>query len=112
MSVEMHDDCFPPNAKDEKWLFEVGRRGWVVVTKDRRFHTRILEISAIARSIVKVFKLTAANLQGTEMAAIFATAIHKISRVAIGNPGPFIATITKSGSVSVVLSSSKLKKYR
>jgi len=38
-------------------------------------------------------------------------AIRKITRVAIGNPGPFIATVSKSGKVSVVMSSSKLKKY-
>jgi predicted nuclease of predicted toxin-antitoxin system len=109
--VEVHDDQFAPNAKDEEWLAEVGRRGWIVLTKDRRFHTRVLEIDAIARTKAKVFKLTAANIQGADMAAIFLKAIRKISRVAVGNPGPFIATVSKSGKVIVVLSSSKLRKY-
>lgn len=111
VSVEVHDDCFMSNARDEDWLFEVGKRGWIVLTKDRRFHTRVLEITSIASSRAKVFKLTAANIQGTDMAAIFVKAIRKITRVAIGNPGPFIATVSKSGKVSVVMSSSKLKKY-
>lgn len=109
--VEVHDDHFRPDARDEEWLFEIGRRGWLVLTKDRRFHTRVLEITAIAKSKAKVFKLTAANIQGTDMAAIFVKAVHKIARVAIGNPGPFIATVTKSGKVSIVLNASKLKKY-
>ncbi len=110
--VEVHDDWFPSNARDEEWLFDVGSRGWIVLTKDRRFHTRVLELSAIARSQAKVFKLAVANLQGAEMALIFAKAIRKISRVAIGNPGPFIATINKSGKVTIVLNSTKLRRYR
>lgn len=111
VAVKVHDDWFRPNAPDEEWLFEVGSRGWIVLTKDRRFQTRVLEISAIARSKAKIFKLTAANLQGTEMATIFVKAIRKISRVTIGNPGPFIATVSKSGKVTIVLTSSKLRKY-
>lgn len=90
ISVEVHDTHFPPDAKDEDWLAEVGNRGWIVLTKDRRFHNRVLEINAIAKSKVKVFKLTTANLQGIEMAETFAKAIGKISRVATGNQAPFI----------------------
>ena len=68
--VEVHDDHFPPDANDEEWLAKVGDRGWIVLTKDRKFHNRVLEIAAIANSRVRVFKLTAANIQGQEMAAI------------------------------------------
>lgn len=110
--VEVHDSHFPSNAKDEDWLLDIGSRGWVVLTKDRKFHNRVLEITAIARSSAKVFKLTAANLQGPEMAAIFVKAINKITRVAVSNSGPFIATVSKSGQVAIVLRSSKLKKFR
>ena len=58
MRVEAHDSHFPSNAKDEDWLLEIGNRGWLVLTKDRKFHNRILEITAIARSNARVFKLT------------------------------------------------------
>ena len=110
--VEVHDSHFPSNAKDEDWLLEIGNRGWIVLTKDRKFHNRVLEITAIARSNAKVFKLTAANLQGPEMASIFAKAINKIAHVALSNPGPFIATVSKSGKVAIVLRSAKLRKFR
>ncbi|PYX74168.1 MAG: hypothetical protein DMG72_10930 [Acidobacteria bacterium] len=110
--AEVHDDHFAPDAKDQEWLPEVGKRRWIVLTKDRRFHNRLLEITAIARSNVRVFKLTASGIQGQEMASIFVHAIRKISRVAIGNPAPFIATVTRSGAVSVVLSAAKLKRYK
>jgi len=110
--VEIHDDHFPPDAKDEDWLIEAGSRGWIVLTKDRRFHTRILEITAISRSRVRVFKLTAAGLQGPEMASIFTKSISKIQRVATGNPAPFIATVDRNAKVKLVFSAAKLKRYR
>ena len=33
--VEIHDDNFPQGALDVEWLPEVGRRGWVLLPKDR-----------------------------------------------------------------------------
>ena len=32
--VELHDDHFPQDARDQTWLAEAGKRGWVVLTKD------------------------------------------------------------------------------
>jgi len=112
VNVEVHDSHFPPNAKDEDWLQEVGDRGWIVLTKDRRFHKRMLEITAIANSRVQVFKLTAANLQGAEMAEIFVKSIKKIERVAMSNRAPLIATVSRTGRVSMFMSASKLRKYK
>ncbi len=36
LSVELHDDHFAPNTPDVDWLKEVGTRGWIVLTHDRR----------------------------------------------------------------------------
>jgi hypothetical protein len=101
VQVEIHDDHFAPGARDEDWLTEVGLLGWIVLTKDRRFHTRILEITAIARARVRVFKLTAAGLQGQEMASIFAKSVSKITRFVTGNPAPFIATVDRNARVKL-----------
>ena len=34
ITVEIHDDHFNQNVEDVDWLPEVGKRGWVVLTKD------------------------------------------------------------------------------
>ena len=73
---------------------------------------RFLEITAIAKTKVRVLALTAKDLQGPEMAAIFVKALPKMKRFTLGNPPPFIATITKSGTVSMLLSAGKLRRYR
>ena len=110
--IELHDEHFAPDARDEDWLIEVGRRGWAVLTKDKRFHNRVLELTAIARSQARVFKLTAGTLQGPEMAAIFVKALKKMQRICISNPAPFIAIVTRNGRTAIILNASKLKKYR
>ena len=110
--VELHDDHFRPDAKDEEWLLEVGHRSWIVLTKDKRFQNRILELKAIPRSRARVFKLTAGSLQGSEMAAIFVKALSKMERISLSNRPPFIATVTRGGKASIVLGASKLARYR
>ena len=109
MHVEIHDDHFHPAAADEEWLLEVGRRGWVVLTKDSRIRYRAPALAAIRASAVRLFVLTAGDLQGFEMAAIFGKALSRISRVATSQPAPFIARVTKAGAVSVLLSARQLR---
>lgn len=101
-AVEIHDDHFPPNAKDEEWLREAGKKGWTVLTKDRRIRHRTPELAALIKAGVRVFVLTAGDLQGAEMAAIFVKALPAINRCSARNTPPFIARVTKSGSVSML----------
>ena len=75
-TVEIHDDHFSPDAKDEDWLVEVGKRGWIVLTKDDRIRYRVTERTALTSSRVRAFVLTSSQLQGTEMAAAFVKHFH------------------------------------
>lgn len=109
--VEIHDDHFPVNAPDQEWLAKVGHRGWVVLTKDKNFQHRQLEIAAVAQSKVRVFQLSAGNLRADEMAQIFVKALDRIAAMVKGNPAPFIAKITGSSKVSLVFSHTRLKRY-
>lgn len=63
----MHDDHFPPGAKDEDWLAQVGERGWIVLTKDRRIRYRHVEWLALMKAGV-----AAAGYLKTELTNILA----------------------------------------
>jgi hypothetical protein len=65
-TVEIHDDHFLPDAKDEDWLLEAGRRSWIVLTKDDRIRYRVTERTTIASAKVRAFVLTSTRLQGLE----------------------------------------------
>lgn len=46
-NVEIHDDRFPVDAPDVVWLNEIGRFGWIVLSKDERIRRRSHEITAL-----------------------------------------------------------------
>ncbi|OHB76056.1 MAG: hypothetical protein A2Z34_04185 [Planctomycetes bacterium RBG_16_59_8] len=102
-TVEIHDDHFPIDAKDEQWISVVGRKGWVVLTKDRRIRYRRHEQVAVKKAMACIFTLTAGDLQGEEMARIFVDALPKMIRFVAKHNPPFIATVAKSGAISKIM---------
>jgi uncharacterized protein with PIN domain len=101
-TVEIHDDHFAPDAKDEDWLVEVGKRGWIVLTKDDRIRYRTTERTALASASVRAFVLTSSQLQGAEMAAAFVKALPKMKRVLAHYAPPFISRVSRIGKVSLL----------
>jgi predicted nuclease of predicted toxin-antitoxin system len=95
--VRVHDDHFSPNARDEEWLSEVGRRQWVVLTKDTRIRYREIERMALMNARVRAFVLTAKNLQGSEMANIFVRALPAIQRFATKHTPPSLRRLLEVG---------------
>jgi predicted nuclease of predicted toxin-antitoxin system len=101
IAVEIHDDHFARDEEDRVWLRTVGERGWVVLTKDQRLRYRPLEIAALRASNARVFVLTAGNLRGIEIAAVFLSALPRICKLLQVLPGPFVARISQSGHVTI-----------
>ena len=102
VKVEIHDDHFPQDAADEHWLAEVGKKGWVVLTKDDRIRYRPAALDAYRRHGVRVFIFGSGEMKAQEMADAFVRALPKISRFAIRKAAPFFARISRSGSVSIL----------
>lgn len=111
-TVEIHDDHFAPNAKDADWLSVVGRRGWIVLTKDERIRYRMIEQQAMMRASVAAFILTAGGVTGAEMADIFIKALPKIRRFVMKYDRPFIASVTRSGAVVLIKKSPNKSNHR
>jgi len=72
-----------------------------VFTKDQRLRYRPLEIAALRASEARVFVLTAGNLRGIEIAAVFVAALPGIQKVLESSPGPFVARVSRLGRVTV-----------
>jgi len=99
--IERHKDHFRDDAPDAEWLAEVGRRGWVVLTKDDAIRRNPLELNALLAGNVRAFILTSANMTGEDMANVLAGHIGRIERLARSRRGPFVALVTRA-SVKVV----------
>lgn len=100
--VEIHDDHFAPDTPDVTWLSIIGRRGWVVLTKDDRIRRHPLELAALESSGVAAFILTAQSVTGADMAKLFVAALPRIHAVLRTRSRPFIATVTAAGQVTVI----------
>lgn len=101
-TVEVHDDHFPQTTPDVDWLAEVGRRGWVVLSKDERIRRNRIEREALEAAHVRAFFLTQQDITGQEMANLFRDALPGMTNRAISQPAPFIFTISRSGKFSRV----------
>ena len=104
VTVEVHIDHFRPDAEDPEWLSEVGKRGWIVLTKDDRIRYRTIERAALVKAQVAMFVLASGNLRGEEMAQAFIAALPRLRRFLAKNRPPFITKITRSGAVSRLFS--------
>jgi hypothetical protein len=80
----------------------VGRRKWVVITKDQNIRKRPLEKAAIIAANVRAFVFTGGEVSGVEMGEILAAAVHRICRILDETPAPFVARVTAAGDVLVI----------
>ena len=95
--VQCHRDHFADDARDVDWLPVIGRRGWVILSKDQ---FNWLERMAIINAKARAFLLSRGELRGAEMAEILVKALPEVLRTLDLTTPPFIAKIYRDGSVS------------
>lgn len=95
LSVEWHDDHFPQKTPDEVWLREVTRRGWVVLTHDKkmRYTSRIRD--EILGSGARVFIIRSARLTASQLAQVVVNSRTRVTRFLARHPAPFIAKVLR-----------------
>lgn len=80
------------SVADVEWLELCGRRGWVVLAKDKRIRYRPAEIDAIRLFSVKAFVLTSGNLTSAQQVErLFGNESRIIS--ACAEHGPFLYAV-------------------
>lgn len=96
---ETHTAHFKEGTLDVEWLPEVGRRGWIAITKDARIRYNPLEIETLRNARVGAFVLSSDNLTGPEIAAALIAALPAIEAFVLANTKPFIGKFYKDGRV-------------
>jgi uncharacterized protein with PIN domain len=103
LKIEIHDDHFAPDAKDEEWLSVAGQKQWIVITRDERIRYRTAAKQAIRRAKVRAFVLTAqGDLRAETLADNFVKALARVRRTVNQQKPPFIAKISRGGEVNVL----------
>jgi len=96
-TVEVHLDHFPGDTPDSVWIPEIGRRGWVLITKDQNIRRNPLERSAYQAAELRGFVVTGKDLSGQELGELLVRCLPGMVRRAAGRPGPFVFTISRYG---------------
>jgi len=101
--AEILTDHFEHDTPDTLWAPEVGRRGWIIVTKDNRVRRRPLELRALWSANVPAFVLRSGDTTGPQNAQAILAAMPTIHELINRKPWPFIATISATGAVHLLL---------
>ncbi len=103
--VRVHDEHFPQDTRDEVWLGDVGKRGWVVLTKDKHIRYRAVELHALRAANVLAFVLAArGDLSGVEVGQIFVKALPAMKKLCETTSPPFIALVSRDSKVTLIKS--------
>jgi hypothetical protein len=103
LRVELHDDHFSQGTPDAEWLPVVGRRGWIVLTKDTRIRYRPNEKQALLAAGVRAFAFTSGSLSGAEMSEAIVKALPGMQKLLAAHLRAFVARITATSDVAIVL---------
>jgi hypothetical protein len=87
--AEIYGERAGQRLKDEVWLEDVGRRGWIVLMKDDAIRRRPAEREALIAGTVRAFCLTNAQLRGAQQAERLVANRDRILAQA-RHPGPYI----------------------
>ncbi len=102
-NVEVHIDHFDQAAPDTEWIPEVGRRGWVLITKDQNIRRNPLERYAYQAAGLRGFVLTGGSLNGPDVASLLVRLLPGMVRRVTGRPGPLMFSISRGGTFSRLL---------
>jgi len=102
-SVEVHIDHFAPAAPDLEWIPEVGKRGWVLITRDANIRRNPLERAAYVAAGVRGFVVTGKDMGGPDLAALLVRSLRGMVNRAAGRSGPLLFTISLGGTFTKLI---------
>ena len=108
--VELHSAHFEQDVRAEAWIKSVGKRGWVILTKDRHIKSNQIEIEALMASGVPTFTLTTADTTGAQNAATILAAMPTMLQCIRKFKPPFVAGITRAGAVNILMTHAQMIK--
>ena len=96
-NVEHPNGTISFGTTDDIWLGECGKRGWIVLTRDKHIRRRKLEREALKASGVPAFALTAGAATAKEVAETIVPLMQKFVNMSVSEPKPFLYTFGLKG---------------
>ena len=96
--VRWLEDDFAHDTKDEDWLRNVGAKGWLVISRDKKIRSRLGERRALITHGVGAFCLTQRdNPTRWEILKLLVNTIDDMERTFAQVPRPFLYGVDRHG---------------
>jgi hypothetical protein len=92
MAVERHADHFRHDCPDEEWLQEIGRRGWIAISHDRRIRYKPNELAAVEQYRVPLLVIVG-QAPYPQLARAFVATYPRIQKFVEEQSPPYIAKV-------------------
>jgi hypothetical protein len=100
LSVERHVDHFEHDTPDETWLEQIGKRGWIALTHDRRIRYKPNERDAVIRYGVRLLVIIG-KAPFADLAQNFVNSRAVVENFLRGRKPPFIAKVYRPSSSAI-----------
>ena len=99
------EDEFTHDAKETEWLPEIGRRGWLVITRDKRIRSRPGERKALLDAGVGCFILTQKqSLTRWEFLKLLTRTLDEMQSIFRETERPFVFGVSRTGELRLIAS--------
>lgn len=95
--VRIHDHLFAQDTDDPIWIREVGLRGWVMLTRDRRILHRPDSRRALIETNAACFFISLGSARSEVITALLEQVWDEIDRLSREEPRPFVYLIHRTG---------------
>jgi hypothetical protein len=100
VSCELLTDHFPPGTPDATWLTQIGKRGWILLSKDLAIEKNNLEYIALTNMRVGAFFIRSREMPKREIIACVVKALPKMLKIIQAENKPFLFKVYKDGTVN------------
>lgn len=107
LQIKVHDEWFAQKTPDATWLPEIGRRRWVLLTKDCNIRIDGLERRTLLANRVAAFMLKRGDLTAEGMIGIFVKAHDGMLRALRRFELALIASVSRDSVVRVQYADSR-----
>ena len=96
--VRWFEDAFEHDTKETAWLPEVGQRGWIVISRDKKIRTRPAERRALLEARAGCFILTQKqSLTRWDYLKLLAATLDEMISLFASTRRPFIFGVGRTG---------------
>lgn len=95
------EDRFPHDAKETEWIPDVGKEGWLVISRDKKIRTRPGERSALMEARVGAFIITQKqDLTRWDYLKLLTRTLDDMESVFETTDRPFVFGVGRTGTLT------------